>query len=823
MKIDLGLRGKMALALGLVVGGSLALSAIAEYWLVRSAMLDRLEGRELPLVLDSVASRVGHSVSQSIEIARSISENAYVGDYVDSGEPESERASLVRYLEHVKHYSGALSTFVVVRSTGHYYTDEGLVRTVDPNRQRDRWFFDFLAARKSRELQFDVDESNGRATVFVNQAFGGERGTAAGVAGVGLELRDLVQIVSRARVGRSMQVYLVDRRGTVEVHSDLRRVHADLGADPRFEQLVLGGSGRIHAYERDGERLFVGSRLVPDADWFVVAEMSQDAMLAPLRRTLMMTLGLAVVLGILSVLAGLVVGNVLAGHLLGRAEQAELIDHMGQALVVFGPDGRVTGEASRRADELFGKGAGRAGSISELLYPDSLPYDLEAAAFRELLPLAFGTDAARWDTVAELAPRELVLRRGRPDEAHLELEFRPIVEDGHTIRIMLLATDVTAERRLEAARLAAKSQHERELASMRLLVGGGADNFLSFLRQSESRLEALEAGFVGADPSLDSSEIEFLFRHAHTVTGEARSFGQEHLENAMRAIEDRLAELRGVAAKEGRAAVDVERGLALAEIGLAKAELERARETFVEASPLGPAALDRVSVRRSDLDRVARLVETCEWRLGVDAPVLRDVVSRLNARPFGEVAQIFVDAVPRWGEQAGKRVVFEVIGKDAPIPAEFAPVLRGALMHLVRNSIAHGIERPSDRTRQGKERVGRIKAAARIDEGRFEIVVEDDGAGVDVDALTRRAMALGVGADVSNPCDLLFVSGISTTESADDLSGRGVGMAAVRDELRDVGYTVRVESWRDVGTKFIVTKAEATGSVRPGSGQLAAE
>src|SRR6187551_2560868 len=112
MKQKLGLRGQLALAFGVLVGSAVAICAASEYALARNAMLDRLEERELPLLLDSIVFRVENQIGRPVEIAHGIAENAYVLDFVDRGEDAGALPGMERYLERVERYSHAVSAFV---------------------------------------------------------------------------------------------------------------------------------------------------------------------------------------------------------------------------------------------------------------------------------------------------------------------------------------------------------------------------------------------------------------------------------------------------------------------------------------------------------------------------------------------------------------------------------------------------------------------------------------------------------------------------------------------------------------------------------------
>jgi chemotaxis protein histidine kinase CheA len=128
------------------------------------------------------------------------------------------------------------------------------------------------------------------------------------------------------------------------------------------------------------------------------------------------------------------------------------------------------------------------------------------------------------------------------------------------------------------------------------------------------------------------------------------------------------------------------------------------------------------------------------------------------------------------------------------------------MTHLVRNAIAHGIEAVAVRSERGKPVVGTIWAAIEHDEAGPIITLEDDGGGVDLEAVARRARTLGLD-DTMPPVDLIFEKGLSTRGSSDGLAGRGVGLDAVRAFLLEVGYAIEVVTASGQGTKFILAPA----------------
>jgi two-component system chemotaxis sensor kinase CheA len=224
-------------------------------------------------------------------------------------------------------------------------------------------------------------------------------------------------------------------------------------------------------------------------------------------------------------------------------------------------------------------------------------------------------------------------------------------------------------------------------------------------------------------------------------------------------------------------------------------------EVILSSSQLRTAAAASGLQRSSDLatgfDRMDRVVADLQRR-GLDlrtAPLLR-VMEQLP-RVARELAQ-----------SLGKRVEVELYGAELELDRSILDRLGDPLVHLLRNAVDHGVEPPATRRAAGKHETGRIRVDARREKDLIRIAVEDDGSGIDLDGVRSRAVAAGVvHGDLAEDLPpeeiaaLIFRPGLSTAPSVSEISGRGVGMDAVKATIESLGGRVEIESQRGVSTR----------------------
>lgn len=204
-------------------------------------------------------------------------------------------------------------------------------------------------------------------------------------------------------------------------------------------------------------------------------------------------------------------------------------------------------------------------------------------------------------------------------------------------------------------------------------------------------------------------------------------------------------------------------------------------------------------------------VETISSRLDQVTSELQEAVMQTRMQPLANVFGRFPRVVRDLTAKLGKQCDLMITGKDVEVDKSIIEAIGDPLLHLVRNSLDHGIEQPDARVRQGKKPIGTIALEASHQAGRVLIVVRDDGAGIDPARLRAKAVAKRIlsndqAAALSDQdaVNLIFHPGFSTAESITDVSGRGVGMDVVKSNITRLGGTVEVLSEVGRGTTILV-------------------
>jgi two-component system chemotaxis sensor kinase CheA len=206
--------------------------------------------------------------------------------------------------------------------------------------------------------------------------------------------------------------------------------------------------------------------------------------------------------------------------------------------------------------------------------------------------------------------------------------------------------------------------------------------------------------------------------------------------------------------------------------------------------------------------KLTDLVETIEQMDRVTTD-LQAVVMKVRMVPVGQVFNRFPRMVRDLSRDLNKEINLIIQGEETELDRTVIDEIGDPLVHLLRNSIDHGIELPQEREEKGKNPIGEIRLIARHEGNNVIIMVEDDGKGINADVMKRKAVEKGLisqaeadAMDVNEAVRLVFLPGFSTAAVVTDVSGRGVGMDAVKNKIESLGGMVDVETKVNEGSKF---------------------
>lgn len=233
----------------------------------------------------------------------------------------------------------------------------------------------------------------------------------------------------------------------------------------------------------------------------------------------------------------------------------------------------------------------------------------------------------------------------------------------------------------------------------------------------------------------------------------------------------------------------------ISELNLARSATNRIATEMMETYGHTPLVID-----------VFKISQTFERRIAD----LKEQVLEIRMIPVGQIFSRLGQVIRRYSRDSGKQIELILYGEDTEIDKYLAEEIVDPLMHIVRNAVDHGIEAAEERKQAGKRESGTIILKAFQRGNHVVIEAGDDGAGIDLEKVKRKALEKGLlipGSDLNDReiLDFIFMPGFSTKATVSETSGRGVGMDVVKEKLSTLGGFVDVDTEKGKGTTFILT------------------
>lgn len=491
----------------------------------------------------------------------------------------------------------------------------------------------------------------------------------------------------------------------------------------------------------------------------------------------------------------------------------DLMDNTGQGFLSFGSNLIISAEYSKPCETFFKGKIDGIDAINLLFGKPFMPPEEhrkrnQAGDLREIMEIPGSTKevlnmlfkgVSGMDVLGDLLPKETTI-----DGRILSVDYRAIESEGSQ-KMMLILTDVTKERQL-----ALQIAEDEERNATILKVALDRDGFIQFLNELEKLFLDV---YTQLNLSVSEIDVSALFRSYHTIKGGTANYGLGKVSKATHDIEATLEDVRS------------------GKQPLTEFQVHVLLRDTVRLQSLLTQSLDELEqvISKEDRRQTGRVYRVEESKfhqameeLGPSIPqefmaTVQRVIDSLRMQPISSVLQKYKIAAEGLAARLKKNIKVELEGGKIEIFYDRLESLFGSLVHLVRNCVDHGVEESDIRVMLGKPEMGHLKISAATENRDLVLTIADDGGGIDPDVIRNIALKKGIidqtKADAMSEEEiihLIFAPGFSTKEQVTAVSGRGVGMDAVKTETEKLGGQIEIHTLRDEGTTFKITIPDVT-------------
>lgn len=473
-----------------------------------------------------------------------------------------------------------------------------------------------------------------------------------------------------------------------------------------------------------------------------------------------------------------------------KGKLSALLDNSDEGFLMINRELTIDSEYSRECVDIFKKQI-------EGLQIDDILFDSNATQkerFNKTLPNLFNEeDSFKVECILSLLPSEFLIHK-----RYYKVKYKLIDNN----RMMLIMFDITKQKKLEQA-------IDRERKRLKLVVTAVRykNEIVELIHDYEEFCHLKAADILNSDASTEDMFIN-IYRKLHTLKGNFAQFEFIALPDTLHKMEQELLDLKEQNRLSKSALLDTINFTACRrafekDISVLKDSLGR---DFMETSKTFCATQYQLTEMRNLLEKAIEKAPAIKDLLNaiyLNIEALQSIDIRIMLAPYAKMTM-------QLAHRLGKEIEpFEIEGDTILVKPELYQNVVKNMVHLFRNAIDHGIESPEERNAAGKDEVGKISCTVTRKDYYIQLTIKDDGRGVDVDRL-RQKIAIQIGIDSEKLSDeavmeQLFIDGITSKERATELSGRGVGMSALKASIEEIGGTITISSNKGIGTTVTVT------------------
>ena len=464
-----------------------------------------------------------------------------------------------------------------------------------------------------------------------------------------------------------------------------------------------------------------------------------------------------------------------------------MMQNMHQGIFTILPGGKIHPEYSAYLESILETKQIADMSVMELLFSNTTLGGNALSQISAALDAILDEDSMMFDFNSHCLVKDFTKNMLDGRTKIMELDWDPIIGESDRVdKLMVTLRDVTALRGLQAE--AEKQKWELDVIGQILSVT--SDKFSSFIRDAYKFTDENEQ-LISQNDKPASEVIATLFRNMHTIKGNARIYSFTAITDVAHAAEDTYNEMR----KNQAATWDKDK--MLSELS----ETRRLVQTYenIYTEKLSGNKASGTFIDQDLLDKLKQILESSSNTNIADLKrSLKNITEAIGTESIESLMDALIHSLPALAQQLNKPTP-HVVSNDHNIRfvPDIAPVIKNIFTHSFRNAIDHGIESIDERKAQGKPDFGTISVEVNLKGDNVYVAISDDGRGLAVNKLKQKAIQNGTldASDNLSPeqlADLIFQSGLTTAEKVSDISGRGVGMDAIRKFVEKAGGKVEI-------------------------------
>lgn len=533
-------------------------------------------------------------------------------------------------------------------------------------------------------------------------------------------------------------------------------------------------------------------------------------------------------------------------------EIKDILDNMSQAIFTIDNEFKFNAQHSKFAFDIFGDIEFTDRNILDVFFPDEEQKPIREN-MNEWLKRIFENAEIRWDDLEALQPvHELAINIMKENQKntvkYIKLDFQPITDifapdfKEKVTKVMVIIQDITEKKTLELEMEKKEREYKDNINQIIEVIKIDQEIFKDYINECKDNLAVFEPMLISLkDDKNNMGKINELFRIMHTIKGNAKIFklerisGEAHgIENIFSAIRKGEREMNDELLDETFRKLDNFRILFDETLEIYKritvgkdADLgeNRAEERNKEENEIIKVKIHEISrltelIKKADRILEEDIINIVDKDEGLEKVKAVESIIKETKEQLKEMSKISISKLfgrfPRMvrdiSKELGKKVKLILKGEDIEIDKNIYDKISDPLIHILRNSLDHGLEVPAERIETGKSEEGTIKLNASLTDNEFTVEISDDGRGVDVDRIKAKAVKKelitpeeALRMTDEDALKLIFLPGLSTNEKVTDISGRGVGMDVVKSSVEEtLNGSILLESKKNRGVKIVL-------------------